>query len=56
MRRYSFGMIFLVALAIAAQGIAFSQQTTVSLQGVVVRDASGDPLVQSEGRIARRTS
>ena len=52
MRRYALGMFLFVALAIVAQGIAFSQQTTATLQGVVVRDASGDPL--SKARVELR--
>jgi hypothetical protein len=52
MRRYALGMFLFAALAIVAQGIAFSQQTTATLQGVVVRDASGDPL--SKARVELR--
>ena len=51
MRRYSFGIDF-PSFGHRCPGIALSQQTTVSLQGVVVRDASGDPL--SKARVELR--
>ena len=48
MRRFILGILFLVA----SVAITFSQQATFSLQGLVVRDSSGDPL--SKARLELR--
>jgi hypothetical protein len=48
MKRYTLGILLVVAFGV----IAFSQQATGSLQGVVVRDASGEPL--SKARVELR--
>jgi hypothetical protein len=48
MRRYTPGILLLIVL----RGIAFPQQATFRVQGVVVRDDSGDPL--SKARVELR--
>src|SRR5688572_18411642 len=44
--------VLLVLLLLALNSIAFAQRPTVTLQGIVLRDASGDPL--SKARVELR--
>jgi hypothetical protein len=47
MRRYILGVLFLVA----SGAVTFSQQATFSLQGIVVRDSSGEPLSKARAEL-----